>query len=48
MNYDLAALASIELSNALSDLNGFENLTESQKELRQDILDVLYSRGWRV
>ena len=44
--YDLSAKSSKELSELLHEINTWDSLDEHQKDLKQEIKDILYRRGW--
>ncbi len=44
--YDLSAKPSSELSQLLHEINTWKTLDENQKDLKQEIKDILYRRGW--
>lgn len=48
MNSDLAYLTSEELSAKYRELCSFGQLNHQDEDEKQDILDILYSRGWRI
>jgi hypothetical protein len=48
MNHNLATLSSQKLEEMYEELASYKELCDDDKDLRQDILDILYTRGWRI
>lgn len=48
MNYNLATHSSQELEAIYMELASYDELCDDDKDLKQDCLDILYSRGWRI
>lgn len=48
MNYNLAIHTSQELERMYMELASYKELCDDDKDLLQDIKDILYSRGWRI
>ena len=48
MNHNLAVHTSQELEAMYMELVSYKELCDDDKDLKQDIKDILYSRGWRI
>lgn len=48
MNHNLAVHTSRELEAMYMELASYKELCDDDKDLKQDIKDILYSRGWRI
>lgn len=44
--YDLSQKSSRELSELLHEMKNFGVLDDNQKDIKQDIKDILFRRGW--
>lgn len=48
MNYDLAARTSQELEQMYEELKSYPELCDNDRELMQDVKEILYNRGYRI